>query len=54
MSEKTKKTGKTGAPAEKKPLSANRKNGLFSAGMIALVVSSVIIFNIAMGQLPTA
>ncbi|MCD8086952.1 MAG: GldG family protein [Clostridiales bacterium] len=54
MSEKTRKNGKTKAPAQRKALSANRKNGLFSAGMIALVVAVVIIFNIAMSQLPTA
>ncbi|MCD7918628.1 MAG: GldG family protein [Clostridiales bacterium] len=54
MSEKTKKARKTKAPAQRKALSANRKNGLFSAGMIALVVAIVIIFNIAIAQLPTA
>ncbi|MCD8368473.1 MAG: GldG family protein [Clostridiales bacterium] len=54
MFQKNKKSDKTKLPAERKPISANRKNGLFSAGMIALVVAIVIIFNIAMGQLPTA
>ncbi|MCD8141894.1 MAG: GldG family protein [Clostridiales bacterium] len=54
MSEKTKKARKTKTPTQRKALSANRKNGLFSAGMIALVVAIVIIFNIAIAQLPTA
>jgi ABC-2 type transport system permease protein len=37
----------------KKPLSPKGRNGLFSVGMVAIVVAAVLVFNVVVAQLPT-